>query len=421
MSRVRDLLGLNRRYLVLWGTSLGHGYTHLFPSIFYLLLPLIKKEFGLTYTQMGLLISMRFICQTLVSFPSGMLVDLLGQHRLVMILSMASVWASSLVAATTSQYGLLLACMGFLGIGNNLWHPAAMSVLHHAYPQTRGLAMGWQASAANIGDALGPLLCGIALAWLSWRQILVIGSVPGLLLFFLTVWLLGKVMKEDKAGLPSPGEGAKQTGERRISFTQYAREVARLFTNRGILALSLVNGIRALTQNGLSTFLPSFLMTLLHLSPWVSGIYMTVLQVSGIIASPVAGHASDRYGRRKVVRASLLSMSVGILLLVLLNLPWLFIVFLGIVGFSLYAVRPVLLAWSMELAPHKFEGTVISMQFSFQAALSAVAPVVGGWIADRWGLIYTFYFLAAMVLLSNGLVLFVKGSEDSRESHQAVV
>src|SRR5512147_2673246 len=113
MRRIRDLLGLNRRYLVLWGTSLGHGYTHLFPSVFYLLLPLIKKEFGLTYTQMGLLITMRFLCQTLISLPSGMLVDLLGRYQLVMILAMASVWLSSLVAAFTSQYGLLLVCMGF--------------------------------------------------------------------------------------------------------------------------------------------------------------------------------------------------------------------------------------------------------------------------------------------------------------------
>jgi len=419
MRRVRNLLGLNRQHLVLWGTSLGHAYTHLFPSIFYLLLPLIKKEFGLTYTQMGFLITMRFLCQTLISFPSGMLVDLFGRHRLVMILSMACVWASSLVAATTSQYGLLLVCMGFLGLGNNMWHPAAMSILHHAYPRTRGLAMGWQASAANIGDALGPLLCGIALAWFSWRQILAGGSIPGLLLFLLAGWLLGKSLQEDGDGSPALGEGRKQAGEKRLSFAQYAREVGKLFTNRGIFALSLINGIRALTQNGLSTFLPSFLMTLLHLSPWVSGIYMTVLQTAGIVAAPVAGHASDRYGRRKVVRASLVSMSVGILLLVLLNRPWLFVVFLGVVGFSLYAVRPVLLAWSMELAPQSFEGTVISMQFSFQAALSAVAPVAGGWIADRWGLIYTFYFLAAMVLLSNGLVLFVRESEAPRNQQRS--
>ncbi len=418
MKPARELLGLKHQYLTLWGTSLGHGYTHLFPSMFYLLLPIIKKEFGLTYTQMGFLITMRFLCQTIISFPSGMLVDLLGRLRLVMIVSMASVWVSTLGAGLTTRYGLLLACMGVLGLGNNMWHPAAASALHHAYPRMRGLAMGWQSSAANIGDALGPLLCGLLLAWISWRQVLIGGSLPGLVMVLLTVWLLGKSMEGDKEGAASSVEDMKSGEGRKLSFTQYAREVGRLFVNRGIFALSLINAIRALTQNGLSTFLPSFLMTLLHLSPWLSGIYMTVIQVAGIIASPVAGHASDRYGRRKVVRASLVSMSVGIVLLVLLNIPWLFVVFLGIVGFSIYAVRPVLLAWSMELAPLQFEGTVISMQFSFQAAFSAVAPALGGWIADRWGLIYTFYFLAATVLLSNLLVLFVRESERSRDQQR---
>jgi hypothetical protein len=40
------------------------------------------------------------------------------------------------------------------------------------------------------------------------------------------------------------------------------------------------------------------------------------------------------------------------------------------------------------------------------------APVLGGWIADRWGLMYTFYFLAATVLVSNVLVIFVRDARD---------
>ncbi len=62
----------------------------------------------------------------------------------------------------------------------------------------------------------------------------------------------------------------------------------------------------------------------------------------------------------------------------------------------------------MEVAPKDLGGSSISIQFSFQSALSALAPVLGGWIADKWGLIYTFYFLAATVLLSNIFVFFVR-------------
>ena len=135
---------------------------------------------------------------------------------------------------------------------------------------------------------------------------------------------------------------------------------------------------------------------------------MTIIQVAGIIASPISGYISDRHGRKRVVTAALFSTSLGIFLLAFVNIPWLFVFFLGVVGFFLYAVRPVLFAWTMEAAPKELGGSVIGIQFSFQSALSALAPVLGGWIADQWGLMYTFSFLAAVLLLSNLLVAFVK-------------
>jgi hypothetical protein len=51
MERLKKILGLTRENIPLWGASIGHGYVHWFPSTFYLLLPLIKKELGLNYTE----------------------------------------------------------------------------------------------------------------------------------------------------------------------------------------------------------------------------------------------------------------------------------------------------------------------------------------------------------------------------------
>jgi len=105
--------------------------------------------------------------------------------------------------------------------------------------------------------------------------------------------------------------------------------LGRLLTNPNILLLSLINGIRTLTQNGLSTFLPSYFINLLHLSPWLSGVYLTIIQVAGIVAAPISGHLSDRHGRKRVVRMALISTSLGIFFLVFINIQWLFIVFWG--------------------------------------------------------------------------------------------
>jgi MFS family permease len=179
--------------------------------------------------------------------------------------------------------------------------------------------------------------------------------------------------------------------KRRLSLGEYVRGFGKLLINPNIFLLSLISGIRSLTQNGLSTFLPSFFMNLLQLSPWLSGVYMTIIQVAGIIAAPVSGHFSDRHGRKRVVTAALFSTSLAIFLLAFLNIPWLFVVFLGVMGFFLYSLTPVLIAWIMEIAPKELEGSVVGLQFSLQAAFGTLAPALGGWIADQWGLIYTFF------------------------------
>lgn len=410
MIKIKEVLGFKRENSTLWAASIGHAYTHWFPSTFYLLLPLIKDELGLNFTEMGFLITVRYIISTGANFPSGMVVDLLKRNTLILAIALAWTGIPYLFLGLSSNYLILLLCMAIIGAGNNLWHPAAMTTLHEVYPTKRGWAIGWHASAANIGDALGPFLAGILLVWVSWRTILIGSFIPGLLLGIF-IWKIFNIQAEKPTVFSHKDENKiKKKEGKRLSVGQYFKGLGRLLVNPNILFLSLINGIRSLTQNGLSTFLPSYFINLLHLSPWLSGVYLTIIQIAGIMAAPISGHFSDRHGRKKVVRMALVSTSLGIFFLIIINIQWLFIIFLGVIGFFLYSLRPVLIAWTMEVAPKELGGSAVSVQFSFQSALAALAPILGGWIADQWGLIYTFYFLAATVLLSNLVVIFIKES-----------
>ena len=420
MSDSKRASNSNGNYLTIWATGIGHAYTHWFPATFYLLLPLIKDEMKLSYTEMGFLITVRFLAGMVSNFPSGMLADMFRRRDLLMAISLAWVGLPYLFVGISANYNILLLCMVFIGTGNNLWHPAAMSTLSDIYPRKKGWAMGWHASAANIGDALGPFLTGILLAWMGWRAILMFSFIPGLAFGALIWWMLGESSRRIAAGEArnnAKGEIKEKKKEgKQMSVGEYLRGLWKLLTNPQVLILSLITGVRSLVQNGLSTFLPSFFMHVQHLSPWLSGVYMTIIQVAGVVAAPISGHASDRFGRKKVTSAALFSTSIAVFLIAFLEIPWLFVVFLGVTGFFLYSLRPVLFAWTMEMAPKEMGGSVIGIQFSFQSALAAVAPVAGGWIADAWGLMTTFYFLAATMLLSNVLVIFAK--EPKREGDE---
>ena len=85
----------------------------------------------------------------------------------------------------------------------------------------------------------------------------------------------------------------------------------------------------------------------------------------------------------------------------------LFVVVVSLLGLALFAVRPVIHSWALDLAPENMSGSVVSLLFGTQSALSALVPIVGGLIADQWGLAAVFYVLAATLLVANILCYFL--------------
>ena len=61
-----------------WLISLGHGLTHWYTATFYLLLPLIGRELGLSYTEIGLIMTIQHLAGAISNIPGGILVDTVG-------------------------------------------------------------------------------------------------------------------------------------------------------------------------------------------------------------------------------------------------------------------------------------------------------------------------------------------------------
>jgi MFS family permease len=155
--------------------------------------------------------------------------------------------------------------------------------------------------------------------------------------------------------------------------------------------------------------LPLFLAYELGYNPFLVGVCMAVLQIAGFAASPVAGHLSDKWGRRRVVMSSMLLTGVTIFGMVVAgNSVW-FVVFVALVGSFLYAMRAVLQAWAVENTPRHLAGTGVGLQFGITAIGAAIAPSLFGMIADARGLQAAFYGLAITIVLGNLLVIFVPG------------
>jgi MFS family permease len=374
----------------------GHGLTHWYPTTFYVLLPLIGKELGLSYTDIGFIMTVQHAAGAISNIPGGMLVDMVGKKGYLMALSLFWVGFPYALMSVTHSYWMLIACVVLVGIGNNIWHPAVIPTLGHNYPERKGLVLSFHGMGGNVGEAIAPFVVGALLAWYSWRAVVVINVVPGLIMSILILRFLGAFAVEKERDAAHIGDAKS-----------YLRGFAELLRNKPMMLMAISNAFRIMTQSGLLTFLPLYLAYQLGYSPFAVGLCMMVVQVAGFIAGPIGGHLSDVMGRKRVIMSSMGLTALVIVGMVVAGKSALFIVFIALAGFFLYGTRPVLQAWVLEVTPKQLAGSAIGLQFGVGTIGSAISPALCGMIADAYDIFTAFYFLAATIVIANLLVFFL--------------
>lgn len=144
------------------------------------LLPILNIEFNVSFTELGLVVTVFYICSALGQATAGILVDRYGAHRLLVAgLSMLAVAIAAISLAT--QYWMLLPLAAIGGLGNSVFHPADLSILSHRVRHSRvGKAYAVHGVAGSLGFVASPLLIGQIAILSNWRIALLAAGCLGL-------------------------------------------------------------------------------------------------------------------------------------------------------------------------------------------------------------------------------------------------
>jgi len=168
---------LRRDATVIGLVGLAHGVSHFSQLLLAPLFPWLKDEFGVSYTELGLLMTIFFVVSCAVQALSGFVVDRVGP-RPVLFGGLALLCIAAFGFASSRSYAMLALFSVVAGTGNGVFHPADYTLLNRkVHPSRLGHAFSVHGITGSLGWALAPaMLAPLALAY-SWRAALMAAGV----------------------------------------------------------------------------------------------------------------------------------------------------------------------------------------------------------------------------------------------------
>ncbi len=280
-------------------------------------------------------------------------------------------------------------------------------------PRNRGLAVGINECSGYAGVAFGGYAGGILATDYGLRPAPYLLALAVLLLgLFLSVWPMRETLPwaQAEAGRRD-GPDTPTVRQRVPTLAQIVRYVS--WQDRTLFAVAQAGFIEKFADTLVWGFFPLYFLSLRR-SPAEVGLLTGVYALTwGVLQIP-SGALADRVGRKLPITAGMLLVAGGIALLLLVHglLPWLLSALVMGAGMALH--YPNLIAAVGDVAHPVWRGSALGVYRLWRDAGYAVGAITIGLVADAFGLRAGFWFTAAMLVVSGGVVALVMEETETR-------
>ncbi|HEX8975362.1 MAG TPA: MFS transporter [Solirubrobacteraceae bacterium] len=359
--------------------SAGHLFTDVGQGSVPALLPFLISRDHLSYAGVSALILAATISSSVIQPLFGHLSDRRSLPWLMPLGPTLGGIGVGLVGISPS-YWLTFAAVVLSGMGVAAFHPEASRFANYVSGARRSSGMSLFSVGGNIGFALGPVLV---------TPLVLAFGLPGTLLVIVPTAIMGAILARELPRL-TPFRAQAQSMPDAAEAT---REQWRPF-----LLLAVVIALRSFVYFGLVTFIPLYYVRDLHTSTALGGTALSVMLLGGAVGTLVGGRLADRFGRRAVLRASMLLLPV-LVLGFLVSGPVLALLFAGLAGAATIATFAVTIVMGQEYLPRRI-GVASGVTIGLSIGLGGVGAPLLGLLADASGLRAVFELVAVFPLLA---------------------
>ena len=295
------------------------------------------------------------------------------------------------------------------GLGGGFTANAWTSMICKIIPsETRGTFFGTQSAAANAFMSIGAVLAGLLLSKISDRyDFSLLFVLTGLIMII--SWFFLSLTRE-------PEDFEKIVPEKKQPFWQGTRTILQRDANfRWFLIARLISQLASM---GFAFYI-IYAINRFDMNEFTAGIISATLTGAAIIANPLMGLAGDRWGHRRILLIGFIAATTSsVLAWQASSLGWFYPIML-LTGMANVAIWTTPLTITAEFGDETERPIYIGLSNTLIAPATILAPLLGGWLADRFS--YPVMFLCTAVAGLLTLIIFIFFFKEPRDRHKQQV
>jgi len=362
-------------------------------------LPLFALTLGAKPEAIGFVVGASTITGIFFKLPVGALSDIYGRYQMLLV--------GILVFALTpfaylliSNYWQLVGIRFFHGLATSVYGPVAMALIMDTAGGQKGERLSWFSSITIIGTLLGAPLGGFILYYLPK------GSGPSLSHFHMAYFICGlfgliSLLFTLKLFTRGKIEASRDKTSLNQSWQKFSKGIKEAISDYRVVITSNMEGIQNLSVGALEAFLPIYAVTIAGLNVFQAGIIWGAQILTTILAKPIMGKISDRYGRKPIVFSGMWICAIPLACIPLAQ-NFYFLLFLALVfGMGEAFVTSSSAAMVAEFCKERHYGAAMGTFGTISDIGHASGPILAGLLLGHLSYQLSFLIIAGILILAS--------------------
>jgi MFS transporter, FSR family, fosmidomycin resistance protein len=360
-------------YPVLFAISFAHLLNDLIQAIIPSVYPILKQNYNLTFTQIGLITFAFQLTASIFQPFVGYYTDKKPQpFSQVFGMLFSSLGIISLAHANNLPF--IIVSVMLIGLGSAIFHPESARISNMASGGRRGLAQSIFQVGGNLGTAIAPLLVAAIVVPNGQRHIiwfLIISSIGLAIITKIAYWYHNNLLnKTDKINsIPLNNLSTKQT-------------------NTAIGILLFVIFTKFFYSASLSTYYTFYTIQKFHLSIPQAQFHLFIYLLAYTMGTILGGPLGDKFGRKYIILFSVFGATPFALILPFANLFYTDVLMI-IIGIIISSAFPAMIVYAQELLPKKL-GMISGLFYGFAFGMGALGSALLGILADHTSITFVY-------------------------------